>query len=58
MSAESPSAIWCELAWLGGERAEAGVLIELEGERIESVTPGVASPPPERRIARERRGHR
>jgi formiminoglutamate deiminase len=42
-----PSAIWCELAWVGGERAEPGVLIELEGERIASVATGVASPQPE-----------
>jgi formiminoglutamate deiminase len=42
-----PSAIWCELAWLGGERAEPGVLIELDGGRIASVTVGAATPPPE-----------
>jgi formiminoglutamate deiminase len=47
VSAEGGSALWCELAWLGGERAEEGVLIELEGERIASVTSGVASAPPE-----------
>jgi formiminoglutamate deiminase len=41
------SALWCELAWLGGERAEPDVLITLEGERISSVTAGVSSPPPE-----------
>ncbi|HEY6637798.1 MAG TPA: formimidoylglutamate deiminase [Solirubrobacterales bacterium] len=46
MSAEA-SVIWCELAWLGGERAEAGILIELEGERIASVATGVAASPPE-----------
>ena len=45
MSEESPGVLWCEHAWLGGERAEAGVLIELEGERISSVETGVASPP-------------
>ena len=28
---------WCELAWLGGERAEAGVLIEVDGDRIAAV---------------------
>lgn len=39
--------IWCELAWLGGERADPGVLIELDAERIASVATGVASPPPE-----------
>jgi len=40
------SAYWCELAWLGGEPAEPGVLVETEGERIKSVESGVASPPP------------
>ena len=34
------SRLWCELAWLGGERAEAGVLLEIEGERIAAVRPG------------------
>jgi formiminoglutamate deiminase len=38
-------ALWCELAWLGGERAEEGVVIELDGERIESVTTGLANAP-------------
>jgi formiminoglutamate deiminase len=47
VSGESPSAVWCELAWLDGERAEPGVLIELDGEKIASVAKGVASPPPE-----------
>ena len=37
---------WCELAWLGGERAEAGVLVEVEGERFTRVEPGSATPPP------------
>jgi formiminoglutamate deiminase len=45
VSAERASVLWCELAWLGGERAEAGVLIELDGERIASVATGVASAP-------------
>jgi formiminoglutamate deiminase len=36
--------VWCELAWLGGERAEAGVVLEIEGDRIVTVTPGVAAP--------------
>jgi formiminoglutamate deiminase len=36
--------LWCELAWLGGERAEPGVRIEVEDARIVSVTPGVGSP--------------
>ena len=47
MSAERPSTLWCELAWLGGEQAEAGVLIELDGERIGSVATGVGDPPPQ-----------
>src|SRR3954469_18283388 len=46
VSADESQALWCELAWLGGERAEEGVLIELDGERFESVTPRVASAPP------------
>jgi formiminoglutamate deiminase len=32
----------CELAWLGGERAEPDVVIEIEDGRILSVTPGGA----------------
>ncbi len=47
MSAEGASTLWCELAWLGGEQAEAGVLIELDGERIGSVATGVGDPPPQ-----------
>jgi len=39
-------AYWCELAWLGGERAEGGVLVEVEGGRIAAVEAGVATPPP------------
>ncbi|HYY05766.1 MAG TPA: formimidoylglutamate deiminase [Candidatus Limnocylindria bacterium] len=31
--------VWCELAWLGGERPARGVLLEIEGERIAAVTP-------------------
>ncbi len=31
---------WAEHAWLGGERAEPGVLIEIEGERIAAVESG------------------
>jgi formiminoglutamate deiminase len=46
VSEERPSALWCELAWLGGDQAESGVLIALDGERIVSVSPGVDGPPP------------
>jgi len=38
------TAYWCELAWLGGERAEAGVLIEVDGGRIAAVTAGLPAP--------------
>ena len=39
-----PSArLWCELAWLGGEAAEPGVLLEVAGGRLTAVTPGVAA---------------
>ena len=31
---------WAEHAWLGGERAEPGVLIELDGDRVAAVEPG------------------
>jgi formiminoglutamate deiminase len=31
------TSVWCELAWLGGARAESGVLISIDGDRIESV---------------------
>jgi formiminoglutamate deiminase len=34
------SAYWCELAWLGGERADAGVRVEVEDGRIAAVGPG------------------
>jgi formiminoglutamate deiminase len=37
--------LWCEFAWLGGERAEAGVVIELDGERIATVATDVDEPP-------------
>jgi len=40
------SRLWCELAWLGGEQAEAGVVIDLAGDRIATVESGVAAPPP------------
>jgi formiminoglutamate deiminase len=37
--------LWCELAWLGGEHAAHGVVIEVVGDRIHSVTPGATSAP-------------
>ena len=39
--------LWCEWAWLGGEAAEPGVAIEIDGDRIASVTPGTAACPPD-----------
>jgi formiminoglutamate deiminase len=46
MSPEPVGSLWCELAWLGGDAAESGVLVELDGERIASVTTRVQGPPP------------
>ncbi len=40
MSAE----YWCELAWLGGERATAGALVTIDGGLIAAVEAGVAAP--------------
>src|SRR4051794_17599294 len=45
VSERAPGSLWCELAWLGGERVESGVLVALDGERIASVETGVASSP-------------
>ena len=39
------TAYWCELAWLGGERAKAGVLAETDGALLGSVHTGVAKAP-------------
>ena len=36
---------WCELAWLGGDGADSGVQVEVDGGTITSVTSGVAAPP-------------
>lgn len=36
---------WCEHAWLGGDDADAGVVVTVAGDRIASVEPGVAAPP-------------
>jgi formiminoglutamate deiminase len=37
---------WCELAWLGGPTAEAGVVVAVEDGRIAAVTSGTPDPPP------------
>jgi formiminoglutamate deiminase len=39
------TAYWCELAWLGGTAAEAGVMVEVEDGRIAAVSGGVPAPP-------------
>jgi cytosine/adenosine deaminase-related metal-dependent hydrolase len=39
-----PPRYWCELAWLGGDGAQPGVLLTLNGDRIETV--GHADTPP------------
>ncbi len=35
---------WCEYAWLGGERTEAGVVIEVAGDRIASLAKADLAP--------------
>lgn len=41
------TAYWCELAWLGAGNghAAAGVVVDIVGDRIASVTTGVVAPP-------------
>jgi len=41
---------WCELAWLGGERPESAVLVEVEDGAIVAVGAGQDSPPRDVRI--------
>ena len=36
---------WCEMAWLGGDTATAGVVLEVADGRISSVATGVETPP-------------
>jgi formiminoglutamate deiminase len=43
--------LWCELAWLGGERAEPGVLVEVDGERIARVETGASEAGNSERLA-------
>jgi formiminoglutamate deiminase len=35
--------VWCELAWLGGAEASAGVVLEVEGGQVVGVEVGVAA---------------
>ena len=39
------STFWCERAWLGGPDVRAGVLVDVDGERIDSVQTGVPAAP-------------
>lgn len=39
------SGFWCEHAWLGGARPEAGVIVEVERGHITRVTTSVGTPP-------------
>jgi formiminoglutamate deiminase len=39
------TAYWCEHAWLGGDKVESGVLVEVGGDRIGAVTSNLPEPP-------------
>src|SRR5439155_26917403 len=45
------SALWCELAWLGGDAPAAGELVEIEGDAITSVRADAEPPPDCERLA-------
>lgn len=38
---------WCELAWLGGDRAVSGVVLSIDGDRILAVEEGAEAAPPD-----------
>lgn len=42
---------WCEHAWLGGDTATPGVLLETDGQELVAVTSGVPCPPDATRLA-------
>ena len=42
---------WCEWAWLGGDAVSAGVVLEVEGPRLASVTTDRPAPPGAVRLA-------
>jgi formiminoglutamate deiminase len=48
---EAADVYWCELAWLGGERAEAGVLLTVDDGTFAVVEPGADAPPDATRLA-------
>ena len=37
------TAYWCEYAWLGGEAVETGVLLEVDGDTLATVTSGAST---------------
>lgn len=39
------TSFWCEYAWLGGDAVDAGVVIDVDGDRISAVTTDAASAP-------------
>ena len=41
---------WAEHAWLGGDHAEADVLLEVDGDRITAVRPGATPPADSERL--------
>jgi formiminoglutamate deiminase len=43
--------LWCERAWLGGERAEPGVVVEIERDRITGVARSERAPEGAERLA-------
>ena len=45
------TALWCELAWLGGDGPEPGVVIEIDGDRIVSVEQSGRAPDGAARLA-------
>lgn len=45
------AAFWCEHAWLGGDTATAGVLLETDGQELTAVTAGVPCPADATRLA-------
>jgi formiminoglutamate deiminase len=42
--------LWCELAWLGGDEPERGVLLSIEDGVLATVTPTPAAPPDAERL--------
>ena len=43
---------WCEYAWLGGASVDAGVVVDVDGDAITSVTTGVSTAPADATVLR------